>query len=174
MRILITGGAGFIGGNFCHYIAAKHPKWRQVVLDKLTYCGNLENLASLRGAGLRFVRGDVADPKRVARAMRGVDAVVHFAAESFVDRSLYAPVDFVRSNVRGTQVLLSEAVRVGVKRFVHVSTDEVYGHLGPRGRFTEKSPLKPRSPYAASKAASDLLALVFWRAHKLPVKKPSL
>ncbi len=170
MKILITGGAGFIGSNFCHYIAAKHPKWQQVVLDKLTYCGNLDNLKALRGVkGFRFIRGDIAAPKKVAQAMRGVGAVVHFAAESFVDRSLYAPVDFVRSNVRGTQVLLSEAVRVGVKRFVHVSTDEVYGHLGPKGKFSEKSPLEPRSPYAASKAASDLLALVFWRSCGLPV-----
>ncbi len=170
MRILITGGAGFIGSNFCYYLKKKRPALQQVVLDKLTYCGNLDNLKDLRGArGFRFIRGDIADRKSVVQAMRGVEMVMHFAAESFVDRSLHQPVDFVRSNVQGTQVLLDEARRVGVKKFVQVSTDEVYGSLGARGKFTENSPLQPSSPYSASKAASDLLALSYYRSYGLPV-----
>jgi dTDP-glucose 4,6-dehydratase len=157
--ILVTGGCGFIGSNFLHYLLQAEPEARVVNFDALTYAGNLANLAGLaEDPRYRFVRGDVADRPAVEAALGdGVDAVVHFAAESHVDRSIMDSAPFVRTNVVGTQVLLDAARARGVRRFVQVSTDEVYGSLGPTGAFTEGTPLAPNSPYAASKAAADLL-----------------
>ncbi len=164
MNVLITGGAGFIGSNLVRLVLAERPSWRVVNLDKLTYAGNAENLADLeQDRRYRFVRGDIANGELVSEIIRTerIDAVMHLAAESHVDRSILAPAVFIETNVRGTQVLLEAARELGVGRFLHVSTDEVYGSLGPTGLFTEETPLAPSSPYSASKAASDLLALAY-------------
>ena len=162
MSLLITGGCGFIGSNFIRLVLAERPDTRVVNLDKLTYAGNPANLADLppdRAARYSFVKGDIADAPFVGElfATRSFDAVVHFAAESHVDRSIADASPFVATTVMGTQVLLDAARRAGVPRFVHVSTDEVYGSLGAEGAFREDTPLAPNSPYSASKAASDLL-----------------
>jgi dTDP-glucose 4,6-dehydratase len=160
--VFVTGGAGFIGSNFIRYFLEAHPGVRVVNFDKLTYAGNLENLESIRGhASYQFVRGDICDREAVRGAMtkHGCDTVVHFAAESHVDRSITGAAVFVTTNVLGTQVLLDAARELQVGRFLHVSTDEVYGSLGATGLFTEETPLHPNSPYAASKAGSDLLVL---------------
>ncbi len=172
MNVLVTGGAGFIGTNLVRLLLAERPGWRVVNLDKLTYAGNAESLADLAGHPRhRFVRGDVCDGPLVAELMRSerVDAVMHLAAESHVDRSILSPAVFIETNVRGTQVLLEAARELGVSRFLHVSTDEVYGSLGATGLFTEETPLAPTSPYSASKAASDLLALAYARTFGVPV-----
>jgi dTDP-glucose 4,6-dehydratase len=171
MRILVTGGAGFIGANYIRYLLAEHPDDDVVNLDVLTYAGNLENLAGLEGdPRYRFVRGDIAERELVSSLLAdGVEAVVNFAAESHVDRSIDDPDAFLHTNVAGTLALLDCARRAGVQRFVQVSTDEVYGSLGPTGLFSEQSPLEPSSPYAASKAAADLLALSFRTTYGLPV-----
>ena len=164
MNVLLTGGSGFIGSNLVRLLLAERPSWRVVNLDKLTYAGNAENLADLEGnPRYRFVRGDIANGELVAELVRSerIDAVMHLAAESHVDRSILSPAVFIETNVRGTHVLLEAARELGVKRFLHVSTDEVYGSLGPSGLFTEETPLAPSSPYSASKAASDLLALAY-------------
>lgn len=162
MSLLITGGCGFIGSNFIRLLLAERPDARVLNLDKLTYAGNLANLADLppdQSARYSFVKGDIADASLVADLLTAhrVEAVVHFAAESHVDRSITDAFPFVNTNVLGTQVLLDAARRAGVTRFVHVSTDEVYGSLGAEGAFREDSPLAPNSPYSASKASSDLL-----------------
>src|SRR5512146_3182982 len=172
MNVLITGGSGFIGSNMVRLVLAERPGWRVVNLDKLTYAGNAENLADLEGnARYRFVRGDIANGELVTEILRSerIDAVMHLAAESHVDRSILAPSVFIETNVRGTQVLLEAARELRVARFLHVSTDEVYGSLGPTGLFTEETPLAPSSPYSASKAASDLLALAYARTFRVPV-----
>lgn len=171
MRIVVTGGAGFIGANFIRYVLARHPEDEVVNLDLLTYAGDLENLAGIeQHPRYRFVRGDIADPELVAAVLApGIDAVVNFAAESHVDRSIADPAAFLRTNVTGTLVLLEAAQRSGAPRFVQISTDEVYGSLGATGAFHEASPLQPSSPYAASKAAADLLALSFRTTYGLPV-----
>jgi dTDP-glucose 4,6-dehydratase len=171
MRILITGGAGFIGSNFIRYMREVHPDYRIVNLDLLTYAGNLENLSGLDGdPGYRFVRGDIADRPLVDRLLsEGSDAVVNFAAESHVDRSIEDPSNFLRTNILGTQVLLEGSLRNGVSRFVQVSTDEVYGSLGGKGKFREENPIEPNSPYSASKAAADLLARAYWKTFGLAV-----
>ncbi len=164
MNILITGGSGFIGSNLVRLALAERPGWRLVNLDRLTYAGNAENLADLEGnPRYRFVRGDIANGELVAEIVRSerIDAVMHLAAESHVDRSILSPAIFIETNVRGTQVLLEAARELRVSRFLHVSTDEVYGSLGPTGLFTEETPLAPSSPYSASKAGSDLLALAY-------------
>ena len=173
MRILVTGGAGFIGSNYVRSLL--EPRWpifadaEVVVLDLLTYAGTLTNLAPvLDSARLDFVRGDIRDAAVVAEVTRDVDVVVHFAAESHVDRSIAGAADFVSTNVVGTQVLLQAALDAGVGRFVHVSTDEVYGSIAT-GSWPETHPLEPNSPYSASKASSDLLARSYHRTHGLPV-----
>jgi dTDP-glucose 4,6-dehydratase len=173
MRVLVTGGAGFIGSHYVRSLLT--GAWgldepdSVVVLDKLTYAGNLANLAPVRDDGrLRFVEGDILDRALVERLVEETDAVVHFAAESHVDRSLEHARDFVETNVVGTQTLLEAARRHPVDRFVHVSTDEVYGSI-EHGSWTETWPLAPNSPYAASKAGSDLMALAAHRTHGMDV-----
>ena len=168
-RVLVTGGCGFIGSNLVRHLLRRRTRWEVVNLDLLTYAGNRDNLSDVEAnPRYRFVRGDVAEAGQVRRAIRGCQAVLHLAAESHVDRSIEGATPFLRTNVHGTGVLLEEARRAAVERFVHVSTDEVYGSLGPRGRFTERSALAPNSPYAASKAGSDLLVRAFHRTHGLP------
>ena len=169
MRLLVTGGLGFIGSNFIRRRLAEQPLDRIVNLDKLTYAGNRENLADLEGdRRYKWILGDIADVATVERAIQGAEAVVHFAAETHVDRSILDAGDFLRTNVLGTRVLLEAALRAGVKRFIHVGTDEVYGSV-EKGRSKETAPLAPRSPYAASKAAGDLLALSYHVTFGLPV-----
>jgi dTDP-glucose 4,6-dehydratase len=172
MNVLLTGGAGFIGSNLVRLLLAERPGWRIVNLDKLTYAGNGENLAGLEAdPRYRFVRGDICNGELVADLLHTerIEAILHLAAESHVDRSVLTPSVFIETNVRGTQVLLEAAREAKVDRFVHVSTDEVYGSLGPTGLFTELTPLDPSSPYSSSKAASDLLALAYARTFALPV-----
>jgi dTDP-glucose 4,6-dehydratase len=171
MKLLVTGGAGFIGANFVRYVLGRHADARVTTLDALTYAGNLANLESLRDDPRhRFVHADVADGSAVGAALEGgVDGIVHFAAESHVDRSISDAAPFLRTNVLGTGVLLDAARACRVGRFLHVSTDEVYGSLDAGAPATEEFPLRPTSPYAASKAASDLLALSYARTHGLDV-----
>ena len=170
--VLVTGGAGFIGSNFVRYFLKAHADTTVVNFDKLTYAGNLENLAGLEAnPRYHFVKGDICARGEVDTALKkfSVDTVVHFAAESHVDRSIVGAAVFVETNVLGTQVLLDAAKDLGVKRFLHVSTDEVYGSLGETGKFTETTPLHPNSPYAASKASSDLIALAYHHTFGFPV-----
>ncbi|MGE5048836.1 MAG: dTDP-glucose 4,6-dehydratase [Deltaproteobacteria bacterium] len=170
--VLVTGGAGFIGSNLVRLLRRERPDWTVVNLDKLTYAGNAESLADLREDRRHvFVRGDIANAELVEHilASHGVDAILNLAAESHVDRSILGPGIFVETNVSGTQVLLEAARQAGVKRFVQISTDEVYGSLGATGKFTESSPLAPSSPYSASKAAADLLALAYGRTFGMEV-----
>jgi dTDP-glucose 4,6-dehydratase len=168
--VLVTGGCGFIGSHFVRYLLETKPTVRVVNFDKLTYAGNLANLADMAGnPRYRFVRGDITDPAAVRQVLAdGVDALVNFAAESHVDRSIHDSGPFVRTNVLGTQVLLDAAREHGLAHYVQVSTDEVYGSLGPTGAFTEATPLAPNSPYAASKAAADLLVRSFVHTFGLP------
>jgi dTDP-glucose 4,6-dehydratase len=171
MNVLVTGGCGFIGTNLVRLLVTERPGWRVVNVDKLTYAGNPENLADLEGhPRYRFVRGDVCNGELLGDVLRSerIDAIMHLAAESHVDRSILAPAVFIDTNVRGTQVLLEVAREHGVQRFLHVSTDEVYGSID-HGSWREESPLAPNSPYAASKAASDLLVLACHRTHGLDV-----
>ncbi len=172
MRVLVTGGAGFIGSHYVRtLLGGDYPAFADaevVVLDALTYAGTLTNLEPVAGSPrLRFVRGDIRDAAAVAAVTAGVDVVVHFAAESHVDRSITGAADFVSTNVVGTQVLLQAALDAGVGRFVHVSTDEVYGSI-ETGSWPETHPLEPNSPYSASKASSDLLVRAYHRTHGLP------
>ena len=171
MRILVTGGAGFIGSNFIHFLLGKRPDWQIINLDKLTYAGNLANLSDIVDDNrYQFVKGDICDDGDVAGVFRnGFDYVVNFAAESHVDRSLYEPSLFLRTNILGTQVLLENSLKSGVKRFAQISTDEIYGSLGPVGYFAEDSPMAPNSPYAASKASADLLCRSYYKTFNMPV-----
>jgi dTDP-glucose 4,6-dehydratase len=170
LRILVTGGAGFIGSNFIRYFLRSYPETTVINLDKLTYAGNLDNLSDLQAhPGYQFIRGDIcdADCLRDILAQR-LDAVVHFAAESHVDRSIADAREFIRTNVQGTCTLLEASRRVKLPCFLHVSTDEVYGTLAAGESADEQSPLQPNSPYAASKAASDLLVRSFWQTYRFP------
>ena len=172
MRMLVTGGAGFIGSNFVHYILEKHPDHEVIDLDALTYAGNLGNLEGLMdNPRHRFVQGRIEDGKLVGELMEGVDVVINFAAESHVDRSILEPQVFIETNVVGTQVLLNAALQYKVGLFYQISTDEVYGalELNSTERFTEHSPLRPNSPYAASKTSADLLVRAYHRTYGLPV-----
>ncbi len=172
MRILVTGGAGFIGSNFVRWLLEREGKSysveRIVVLDSLTYAGNLANLDGLESfESFRFVKADIRDAELVEQLLKEerIDAVLNFAAESHVDRSILDPLSFVRTNVEGTQVLLNASQNLKIARFLQVSTDEVYGSLGPTGAFVEETPLDPSSAYSASKAAADMLVLAAWKTH---------
>ncbi len=168
-RILVTGGCGFIGSNFVRHVMGTRPEAEVVNLDALTYAGRRENLADLEDdRRYRFVHGDICDPAAVAEAMAGCDVVVNFAAETHVDRSLLGAGHFIQTDCHGVWVLLEEARRLAVERFVQISTDEVYGSI-EQGSFTEESPLKPRNPYSASKAGGDRIAYSFWASFGVPV-----
>lgn len=170
MNLLVTGGAGFIGSNFIHYFMNNHPDDRIVNLDLLTYAGNLENLADLKKQGnYQFIHGDICNAELVNTIIdrEHIDAIVNFAAESHVDRSIDRPDLFIKTNVLGTQTLLDAAKTKRMRKFVQISTDEVYGSLGTQGYFTEKSPLAPNSPYAASKASADLFVRAYFETYGL-------
>jgi dTDP-glucose 4,6-dehydratase len=169
MKLLVTGGVGFIGSNFIRHIRQEHPDWEITNLDKLTYAGNPENLKDIQDQpGYHFVKGDIADRKLVNKLLgQGFDVIVNFAAESHVDRSILDASPFIETNVKGTQVLLEGAKNHGIPRFIQVSTDEVYGSIDS-GRFIEESTLSPNSPYSASKAAADLLCRAYFKTHHLP------
>lgn len=171
MKVLVTGGAGFIGSNFVIYMLKNYPNYHIINMDSLTYAGNLDNLKSIENnANYTFVKADIADAAAVDHIFQqGVDIVVNFAAESHVDRSILNPQVFVKTNVLGTQVLLDAAKKYGVTKYVQVSTDEVYGSLGETGLFTEETPLQPNSPYSASKAGGDLLVRAYYETFGLPV-----
>ena len=168
-RLLVTGGCGFIGSNFVRMVLGERPEWEVVNLDKLTYAGRLENLADVAGdPRYRFVKGDICDPETVRDAMAGCTAAVNFAAETHVDRSLLGAAHFIDTDIKGVLVLLEEARRVGLERFVQISTDEVYGSIR-EGSFTEESVLNPRNPYSASKAGGDRLAYAYSATYGVPV-----
>ncbi len=172
MKILVTGGAGFIGSNYVRFVLGNHPDDSVVNADILTYAGNLENLKELQHhPRYVFEKIDICDRAEVERVVRQhrIEAVVNFAAESHVDRSIVGAAEFIRTNVSGTQVLLEVARQYKLARFLQVSTDEVYGSLGPNGLFTEQTPLHPNSPYSASKAGADLLAFAYQHTYSLPV-----
>jgi len=169
MKIFVTGGAGFIGSSFIRFVLKLGRNFSVVNYDKLTYAGNLANLESVsHDPAYRFAKGDICDAAEVETAMKGCDAVVHFAAESHVDRSIYEPAPSIQSNVNGTFTLLQVAKKVGISKFLHISTDEVYGDL-PSGTFAdEEHPLRPSNPYSATKAASDFLVLSYFRTYGFP------
>jgi dTDP-glucose 4,6-dehydratase len=168
LRLLVTGGCGFIGSNFILHMMDKYPDYKLINLDKLTYAGNLENLKDIEAdPNYSFVRGDICDPHLVNKVMKNVDCVVHFAAESHVDRSIEDGSVFVKTNVLGTHTLLQSAMEYKIKKFVHISTDEVYGSI-KSGSFKETDILTPSSPYSSSKAGSDLLAQSYYITYGLP------
>ena len=172
MKLLVTGGAGFIGSNFILYWLKKYPNDTIINLDKLTYAGNLENLRSVeKNPNYEFVRGDICDPKLVNSLTEKVDTIVHFAAESHVDRSIIDPAPFIKTNIEGTYVLLEAALRNKVKKFHHVSTDEVFGalELNSKEKFNDNTPYNPHSPYSASKASSDHLVRAYFDTYELPI-----
>lgn len=170
MKILITGGAGFIGSNFVRYMLDKYKNYEIVNLDALTYCGNLENLSGIEdNHNYTFIKGDITDKELVFEITADVDYIVNFAAESHVDRSIEDPEIFIKSNVLGTQVLLDAAKKYSIKKYLQVSTDEVYGSLGETGYFREDTPLAPNSPYSASKAGADLMVRAYNETFDLPV-----
>jgi dTDP-glucose 4,6-dehydratase len=169
MKLFVTGGAGFIGSNFIRHVLESNRSYAVVNYDKLTYAANLANLRTVEeNPHYQFVKGDICDASAVEAAMRGCDAVVHFAAESHVDRSIYEPAPVIQTNITGTFILLEMVRRIGIKRFVQVSTDEVYGDLPTEIFANEESPLRPSSPYSSSKAAADLLVLSFVRTYGVP------
>ena len=172
MKLLVTGGAGFIGSNFILYWIKKYPDDKIINLDKLTYAGNLENLRSVeKNPNYEFVQGDICDPKLVNSLTEKVDTIVHFAAESHVDRSIFDPAPFIKTNIEGTYVLLESAFKNKVKRFHHISTDEVFGalELNSTTKFNDLSPYNPHSPYSASKASSDHLIRAYFDTYQLPI-----
>jgi dTDP-glucose 4,6-dehydratase len=171
MKVLITGGCGFIGSNFIRFFSKQHPTYKVINVDKLTYAGNLENLKGFeRKKNYRFVRGDISNAAQMKHVFRRFqpDAVINFAAESHVDRSISAPAPFIKTNFQGVGVLLNCALEYGIKRFLQISTDEVYGSI-LRGKFSEASALEPSSPYSASKAAADVLTIAYFKTFGLPV-----
>jgi dTDP-glucose 4,6-dehydratase len=169
MKVFVTGGAGFIGSNFIRYVLGLKQGYELVNFDSLTYAGNLENLASIADdPRYAFFKGDICDAAAVEAAMAGCEAVVHFAAESHVDRSIYEPAPVIQTNITGTFILLQVARKLQVRRFVHVSTDEVYGDMPPGAFADENTPLAPSSPYSASKASSDLLVRSYVRTFGFP------
>lgn len=171
MKILVTGGAGFIGSNFIRYWLKKYPSDKIINFDALTYAGNLENLKEIeKNSNYQFVKGDICDIKLVNDLVKGIDLIVHFAAESHVDRSIADSSDFIKTNIEGTRVLLDAAKNNNGIRFHHISTDEVFGSLELfEDSFNEKTPYDPRSPYSASKAAADHLVRAYFHTHKLPI-----
>jgi len=169
MKILVTGGAGFIGSNFIRYMLGSYPGYHITNLDKLTYAGNLKNCGDFeRNPHYTFVKGDIADKKLVEKLAKDNNVIINFAAETHVDRSIENPDEFLKTNVIGTQTLLDAAKKCGHERYIQISTDEVYGDI-EEGMFTEESHLKPSSPYAASKAAGDMLCMAYLRTYKTPV-----
>lgn len=175
MRIIVTGGAGFIGGNFVHYMLKKYPQYKVICIDSLTYAGNLETLESVKdNANFKFIKEDITDRNKIYSIFEDEkpDIVVNFAAESHVDRSIENPEIFLNTNIIGTSVLLDACKKYGIKRYHQVSTDEVYGDLPidrPDLFFTECTPINPSSPYSASKASADLLVMSYYRTFNLPV-----
>ena len=170
MKILVTGGAGFIGNCFIRHMLNSHPDYKIVNLDALTYAGNLENLYDVKdNPNYEFVNGDICDKPLVRQLAAGVDVIVNFAAESHVDRSITGPEIFIETNIKGTLNLLQAAKEFNIERYLQVSTDEVYGSLGKTGYFTEETPLAPNSPYSASKAGADMLVRAYYETYKLPV-----
>ncbi|MEK6914074.1 MAG: dTDP-glucose 4,6-dehydratase [Nanoarchaeota archaeon] len=170
MKLLVTGGCGFIGSNFINYIFKKYPDYSIINLDKLTYAGNLENLKNIeKNSNYKFVHGDICNKELVNYLIKEVDAIIHFAAESHVDRSILNSEEFIKTNILGTQILLDAALRNGKKRFHHISTDEVFGALGSEGKFNENTSYNPHSPYSASKAGADHLVRAYFDTHKLPI-----
>ncbi len=170
--ILVTGGAGFIGSNFVRYMLQNYPDIKIINFDKLTYAGNLENLKDVEdNPNYHFVKGDICNQELVEYVVQKfeVDTIINFAAESHVDRSILGPEIFIRTNVLGTQVLLEVTKKFELEKFIQISTDEVYGSLGPEGKFTEDMPLSPNSPYAASKASADLLCRAYFKTFGVPV-----
>jgi dTDP-glucose 4,6-dehydratase len=169
MRLLVTGGYGFIGSNFIRHILSKYPDYRIINFDALTYAGNPENLKDIQGdARYTFVKGKIEDAALVSDLVRGADCVIHFAAESHVDRSIIDAQPFLTTNVMGTYVMLTASRDAGTKRFIHISTDEVYGSLSDEGKFTEDTPLRPNSPYSASKASGDMLVRAYHETYGFP------
>lgn len=170
-NILVTGGAGFIGSNFLHFMVNKYPDYRFINLDLLTYAGNLENLTTIeRRSNYKFVKGDITDQNLVDKLVKEkVDCIVNFAAETHVDRSIQDPQKFLQTNVLGTQVLLEAAKKYQIKKYIQISTDEVYGSLNSTGCFTEETPLAPNNPYSASKAGADHLVRAYYQTFGLPI-----
>lgn len=169
MKILVTGGCGFIGSNFIHFMLSKYQDYTVINLDKLTYAGNPENLKDLKNdKRYHFIKGDICDPRTVEKALSGADAIINFAAETHVDRSILSAGSFMNTDVYGTYVLLEAVKKFKIKRYIQISTDEIYGSI-ESGSFTEKSPLDPNSPYAASKASGDLLVNAYFKTYDLPV-----
>ncbi len=170
MKLLVTGGAGFIGSCFIRHMINKYPDYKIVNLDALTYCGNLANLKDIENKpNYEFIKGNICDKKLVSEIMPEIDWVVNFAAESHVDNSINNPGIFIETNVEGTVCLLEASKQSGVSKYLQVSTDEVYGSLGKEGYFYETNPLAPNSPYSASKASADLLVRAYYETYKLPV-----
>jgi len=169
MKLLITGGAGFIGSNFIRYILNRYPNYKIINLDKLAYCGNFENLKDIENnPNYKFIKGDICDEKVVGKLVKAAEVIVNFAAQTHVDRSIVDASEFIQTNVYGTYVLLEAAKKYSLDRFIQVSSDETYGSI-EKGSFTEDSPLNPNSPYAASKAAADHLVHSYFVTYKLPV-----
>lgn len=170
MKLLVTGGAGFIGSCFIRHILKKHPEYKITNLDALTYCGNLDNLKDIEtNPNYKFVHGNICDKNLVRDLIKDCDWVINFAAESHVDNSIKTPEIFIETNIQGTLNLLQASKEIGIDKFLQVSTDEVYGTLGKDGYFYETTPLAPNSPYSASKAGADMLVRAYWETYKLPV-----